>query len=63
MAPLPEHRVVPSCPFTYCGADLMGPLNVKTGCSSQKRYVCIFNGLSTRAVHLEIVQPLETNAF
>ena len=63
MAPLPEHRVVPSSPFTYCGTDLMGPLYVKIGRSSHKRYVCIFNCLSTRAVHLEIVQSLETDAF
>ena len=64
MAPLSlEHRVVPSSLFTYYGTDLIGSLYVKIGRSSHKRYVCIFNCLSTRAVHLEIKQSLETDVF
>ena len=63
MGTLPEHRVTPNPPFAVCGTDLMGPLFVKIGRSSCKRYVCIFNCLSTRAVHLEVVQSLDTSAF
>ena len=63
MAPLTEHQVVRSSPFAYCGKDLLGPLCVKIERSSHKHYVCIFKCLSARAVHLEIVQSLETDAF
>jgi len=63
MANLPAHRVTPSLPFTACGTDQMGPLYVKTGKSSVRRYVCIFNCLATIAVHFEIVQSLEASAF
>ena len=41
----------------------MGPLTVRIGRSSVKRYVCIFNCLATRAVHFEVVQALDADAF
>ena len=63
MGTLPEHRVAPNPPFAVYGTDFMGPLFVKIGRSSCKRYVCIFNCLSTRAVHLEVIQSLDTSAF
>jgi len=63
MAPVPVHRVTPNPPFTACGTDLMGPLYVKIGKSRIKRYVCVFNCLTTRVVHFEIVQSLEASAF
>ena len=63
MANLPAHRVTPSQSLTACGTDLMGPLYVKIGRSSVKRYVWIFNCLATRAEHFVIVQTLEASAF
>ena len=45
------------------GTDLMGPLTVRIGRSSVKRYVCIFNCLASRAVHFEVVQGLDADAF
>ena len=63
MGALPEHRVTPNPPFSTCGTDLMGPIMVRIERSSCKRYVCIFNCLSSRAVHLEVVQSMDTNAF
>ena len=63
MGNLPGDRVTKSTPFKAVGTDLMGPLTVRIGRSSVKRYVCIFNCLATRAVHFEIVQALDADAF
>ena len=52
-----------STPFKAVGTDLMGPLTVRIGRSSVKRYVCIFNCLATRPVHFEVVQALDADAF
>ena len=41
----------------------MGPLMIRSGRNSLKRYVCIFNCLATRAVHFEIVQSMEASGF
>ena len=41
----------------------MGPLYVRIGRNNVKRWVCIFYCLSTRAVHFEVVQSLDTSAF
>ena len=63
MGNLPADRVTKSTPFKAVGTDLMGPLTVRIGRSSVKRYVYIFNCLATRAVHFEIAQALDADAF
>ena len=63
MADLPFDRVNKTTPFKAIGTDLMGPLIIKCGRSSVKRYICIFNCLASRAVHFEVVLSLETSAF
>ena len=63
MGDLPFHRVIKSSPYKSIGTDLMGPLMIRSGRNSLKRYVCIFNCLATRAVHFEIVQSMEASAF
>ena len=63
MGELPAHRDTPNPPFSASGTDLMGPLYVRIGRNNVKRWVCIFNCLSTRAVHFEVVQSLDTSAF
>ena len=63
MGNLPADRVTKSTPFKAVRTDLMGPLTVRIGRSSVKRYVCIFNCLATRAVHFEIVQAFNADAF
>ena len=49
--------------FTIIGTDLMGPIMVVVGRSSVKQYICVFNCLSTRAVHFEVVPSLEVDSF
>ena len=63
MADLPSERVVPSPPFTHCGADAFGPYIVKEGRKEVKRYGCIFTCLALRAVHIEVMTKLDTDTF
>jgi len=66
MAPLPSFRVIePGRPFVNVAVDYAGPVSVKIGRGKvrEKRYICIFSCLQTRAVHLEVAQSLETDAF
>ena len=66
MAPLPSFRVTqPSRPFTNVAVDYAGPLEIKVGRGNkrEKRYICVFSCLQTRAVHLEVASNLETDAF
>ena len=64
MGPLPACRLTPGhAPFHYTGVDYMGPIYVKSGRSTPKRYICVFTCLSIRAVHLEIAHSLDTSSF
>ena len=64
MGNLPECRVaVSEPPFNAAGVDLTGPINVKQGRSLVKRYAALFVCMALRAVHIEMVQSLETSAF
>jgi len=66
MAPLPKARVQCSRPFTVTGVDFAGPLMIRSGLrrvSGSKVWISIFICFSTRAVHLEIVEDLTSNAF
>ena len=64
MADLPKERLIPyEPPFTYTGVDFFGPFHVKRGRGSDKVYRCIFTCFTSRAVHIEDVSSLETDAF
>jgi hypothetical protein len=67
MAPLPAHRVQQLKPFQCVGIDIAGPFFVtqirRRGTKSTKAYLCIFVCFSTKAVHLELVSDLSTEAF
>ena len=50
-------------PFTYTGLDFFGTFHVKRGRSIEKVYRGISSCLTTRAIHIEDVGFLETDAF
>lgn len=53
---LPGNRVNPSPPFSFCGMDCFGR-------KEYTRYGLIFTCLSLRAIHIEILEDLTTDAF
>ena len=63
MAPLPKSRVSKSVPFSKTGLDYLGPLYIKTEKDAKKVWVCLFTCISTRAVHLELVNDMSTSEF
>lgn len=63
MSSLPEERCEISAPFTFCGMDCFGPFAVKNGRKEIKRYGLIITCLSSRAVHIEMLNDLSTDAF
>lgn len=64
---LPKDRVKPNLPFTVVGTDFFGPFLIKDRDNKKfnliKIYVCLFICFSTRAIHLEPVLSLTTDAF
>ncbi|XP_069122241.1 uncharacterized protein [Argopecten irradians] len=68
MADLPVSRITPSAPFTYVGVDVFGPWHVITrrtrgGAANSKRWAALFTCLSTRAVHIEILEDMSSSSF
>lgn len=67
MGNLPNKRIEQGYPFIRCGVDYAGPffiLNRKgRGAKLEKCYVCLFVCFVTRAVHLELVTSLTSQAY
>lgn len=67
MGNLPKERITPDRPFSNVGIDYAGPFYVKYGYVRKptvvKAYACIFVSLSVKAVHIELVTSLTTEAF
>lgn len=67
MADLPSDRVQQVKPFACVGVDFGGPfpitLNGSRGARSTKAYLCLYVCLATKALHLELVSSLSTEAF
>nr|XP_039261646.1 uncharacterized protein LOC120337819 [Styela clava] len=63
MSDLPEDRLEEAPPFTFCGLDIFGCFYIKEKRSEIKRYCVLFTCLSSRAIHIETVNSLETSAF
>lgn len=67
MGNLPADRVNQNYPFQVCGTDFAGPIYISSkkgrGNKITKCYLCLFICFSTKALHLEIVSDLTSNAF
>ena len=66
MGHLPEQRVITSAPFYKVGVDFGGPFTVHCkgrGSKSRKVFMAVFGCFVVKAVHLEIVRDLTTQAF
>ena len=68
MADLPADRIEVTPPFTNVGFDVFGPWSIQTrktrgGASSSKRWGLVFTCLSSRAVHIETLESMDTSSF
>lgn len=68
MGNLPKDRVVPQRPFSVSGVDFAGPIILKSfsGRGSKttvKGYIALFICTAVKAVHLELVTSLSSEAF
>ena len=64
MAPLPQYRVEEDPrPFSITGVDYAGPLTAHEDGSSHKVWILLFTCMQIRAVHLELVTSMDTEAL
>jgi hypothetical protein len=67
MGDLPSARVQPYRPFLTTGVDYAGPILLRLGTTRSKiitqGYIAIFVCFVTKAVHIEVVTSLTTEAF
>lgn len=68
MSDLPEDRLEPTPPFTNVGIDVFGPWLIATrklrgGASNSKRWGLLFTCLSSRAIHIELLETMDASSF
>nr|XP_054604550.1 uncharacterized protein LOC129165413 [Nothobranchius furzeri] len=68
MSDLPAERLQTDPPFSYVGLDVFGPWEVsarrtKGGQANSKRWAVLFTCMSTRAIHIEVVETLSASSF
>ncbi|KAM4810220.1 uncharacterized protein WCC33_019003 [Rhinophrynus dorsalis] len=68
MSNLPSDRLSTDPPFTNVGLDVFGPWNVATRHTrgvhaSAKRWAVMFTCMSSRAVHIEVIEAMDTSSF
>ena len=64
MADLPT----PAPPFSYVGLDLFGPWTVparrtRGEHANSKCWAVLFTCLTTRAIHIEVIESMDTSSF
>ena len=63
MANLPHKGCEDTPTFSHSGLDCFGPFHVKVGRKECRRYGVVFSCLSSRAIHIEVVDDLSTDSF
>ena len=68
MANLPDDRLTPGPPFSSVGVDVFGPWQVITrrtrgGAAHSKRWAVLFTCLTTRAIHIEVIEEMSSSCF
>lgn len=68
MADLPIDRLSTEPPFTYVGLDVFGPWTVvarrtRGGQSQNKRWAVLFTCMSIRAIHIELIDCMDSSTF
>lgn len=67
MGDLPTQRVTPARAFLNSGVDFCGPFQITLskgrGVKTQKAYIAVFVCMATKAIHLELVGDLTSEAF
>lgn len=68
MADLPSDRLEPGPPFSSVGVDCFGPWDVvarktRGGQANSKRWAVLFTCLTSRAVHIEVIEEMSTSSF
>ena len=69
MADLPIDRLYECPPFTFTGLDVFGPFYVSEGqrtrrnTPERKRWAVVFICLVTKAIHIEILEKMDTSSF
>ncbi|KAL4008860.1 hypothetical protein ACER0C_002712 [Sarotherodon galilaeus] len=63
IADLPKDRMEMTPPFTYCGIDCFGPFYVRDARKELKKYGLLFTCMCCRAVHIEMLDDLSSDAF
>ena len=69
MADLPEHRLWKTPPFLHCGIDVFGHFLVSHGkhtrrnSCTRKVWILLITCLYSRAVHLEMLESMDSASF
>ena len=68
MTDLPSDRTETPAPFTNVECDVFGPWTIQTrklrgGAVNSKRWGLVFTRLNSRAIHIEVLESMDTSAF
>ena len=67
MGQLPRERITPDSIFSRVGVDYAGPIYIKHSYVRKpitiKAYICVFVLLSIKAVHIDLISDMTTEAF